>query len=119
MSFALASHITLSSVESQYSINNDAPVVLALQGPKSYCNLKDVQSSQLKEVLSKVGIAYEKYNGNTFFNVRHAFTSVEATESKSKKSGGAETDTDPTTELVIFLRLSKQPFLSKQMANLR
>jgi hypothetical protein len=99
MGFALTSHMTLQAAIGQYFVDCDAPVGLTLHGPNSYCYLKGIQSSQLKAILSKVGDVFEKNKGNTFFNVCHTFTPVEATESKSSGNDDDQIDKNHTTEV--------------------
>jgi len=86
MSFALTSHMPLQAATRQYLINSDAPVSFTLHGPTSYCYLKGIQSPQLKELLAKVGSAFEKTAWGIFFNVTHTFTPTEATDSKSNQN---------------------------------
>ena len=85
MSFALTSRITLGAQIKQYTINDNGPVNLTLYGSESYCDLKAVQNPQLKEVLAKVGAAFEEKAGWNFFNVDHTFTPTEATDNKSSE----------------------------------
>ena len=99
MSFALTSHMTLEAEIYQYSVDWDAPVRLTLYGLNSYCDLKGIQNSYLKAILSKVGDVFEKSKGSTFFNVCHTFTPVEATESKSSENDDDQIDKNHITEV--------------------
>lgn len=107
MSFALTSHMTLQAAIRQYYIDSDAPVRLGLYGDQSYCNLMVIHDPKLKEILAKVGTAFEKANGNTFFNVQHKFTPTEATDSKSSGACDDQIDEDhgkQVQDIFVFVK---------------
>lgn len=85
-SYDLTSHTQLEAACRQYLIDYEAPVRLTLHGPRSYCYLKAIEDPKIKEILVNVGIAFERAQGNTFFNFIHTFRPIETKESNRENN---------------------------------
>ena len=101
MTFTLTSHISIKAAISQCVVPDDAPVSLSLSGPNSYCFLKAIQKPELKELLLKVGAAFEKKERCAFFLVNHTFTPTEATKSKSNENLGDQVNEDLENQVQV------------------